>query len=79
MRRLRPLVLERYGYVCGICSLPIRRDVDAQHPLALTIDHRMPLAAGGSDRLDNLQPAHRICNVEKGDDLPVWWARMVRA
>jgi 5-methylcytosine-specific restriction endonuclease McrA len=77
VRRLRPQVLERDGYVCGICRLPIRRDVDVQHPLALTIDHIMPLAAGGSDRLDNLQPAHRQCNVDKGDDLPMWWARQV--
>ncbi len=73
VRRLRPLVLERDGYVCGICRLEIRRDVDVLHPLALTLDHIVPLAAGGSDRLDNLQPAHRMCNVEKGDDLPAWW------
>jgi 5-methylcytosine-specific restriction endonuclease McrA len=45
----------------------------------LTIDHIVPLAVGGSDRLDNLQPAHRMCNVEKGDDLPTWWARKSKA
>jgi hypothetical protein len=44
-----------------------------------TRDHIVPLAAGGSDRLDNLQPAHRMCNVEKGDDLPTWWARKSKA
>ncbi|MFZ0324738.1 MAG: HNH endonuclease [Actinomycetes bacterium] len=68
-------MLARDGYICGICTLEIRQDVDVLHPLALTIDHIMPLAAGGADSVDNLQPAHRLCNVEKGDDLPAWWAR----
>ncbi len=78
VRCLRPQVLERDGWTCGICHLSIRQDVDVQHPLALTMDHIVPLAVGGSDRLDNLQPAHRQCNVDKGDDLPAWWARSQR-
>lgn len=75
MRRARPLVLARDGYTCGICKLSIRRDVDVLHPLALTLDHIIPIAAGGSDRLDNLQPAHRQCNVDKSDRLPYWWEK----
>lgn len=44
--------------------------------MALTIDHIVPVGAGGGDDEANLWPAHRICNEEKGDDLgwddPTW-------
>jgi 5-methylcytosine-specific restriction endonuclease McrA len=58
---------------CAIegCQLgPI--DYQAHHldPRAFTIDHITPLAAGGTDTLDNLQPAHRACNRTKSDTTP---------
>jgi hypothetical protein len=33
------------------------------------------ISAGGADTIDNLRPAHMLCNVEKGDRLPSWWER----
>lgn len=52
---------------CGICQQPI--DYTAHHldPNSYTIDHIVPLAAGGKDVLDNCQPAHRRCNRTKSD------------
>ena len=57
---LRAAVLERDGMVCGICSEPIEDRAD------LHIDHIHPVARGGRSELDNLQPAHALCNIRKG-------------
>jgi 5-methylcytosine-specific restriction endonuclease McrA len=73
IRRLRPKVLECHGMTCYLCTRPIRDDVGYLHPLALTIDHVVPVSGGGQDSLDNLRPTHRQCNLEKGDRLPHWW------
>jgi 5-methylcytosine-specific restriction endonuclease McrA len=42
------------------------RIVDGRRPLAATIDHIVPLAAGGDDTKANVQLAHRRCNTRKG-------------
>ena len=61
-RRLK--LLEDFAGLCGICGEPI--DVNQGGPMRLTIDHIRPIARGGTNRYDNLQPAHYICNNEKG-------------
>ena len=35
--------------------------------MGLTVDHVIPLSKGGSDELENLRPAHWICNNRKSD------------
>lgn len=64
-------VLETYGSDCHICSEPI--DMKASRKIGvkdwkrgLNIDHVIPLAQGGSDTLDNVRPAHALCNLKKG-------------
>lgn len=57
--RLRDAVLERDGFVCGICGDEIESG-------DLHIDHILPVARGGTNDLDNLQPAHSFCNISKG-------------
>jgi 5-methylcytosine-specific restriction endonuclease McrA len=52
---LRAEVLERDGYTCGYCGRP-----------AQEVDHRLPLARGGSDNPANLVAACRCCNLAKG-------------
>lgn len=67
-------VLELYGTNCHICNKPI----DLQAPrtvkeegwyFGLHIDHIIPISKGGSDTLNNVKPAHGICNVRKGAKL----------
>lgn len=58
--RLRRAVLERDGLVCGLCGHDV--DEDDVH-----IDHITPVTRGGRNRLDNLQVAHSLCNIRKGN------------
>ena len=63
-------VLELYGTICHICGI----DIDLKAPrlaglegweMGLHIDHVIPLSKGGQDTLDNVRPAHGVCNVKK--------------
>lgn len=63
------VVLERDGWVCGICGEDIPRDVKWPHPLYRSLDHVVPLAKGGTHEYTNAQGAHVLCNAAKGDRL----------
>ena len=63
-------VLETYGNDCHICQQPI----DLETPrncrgegweLGLHLDHLVPLSKGGTDTLENIRPAHALCNTRK--------------
>ena len=69
---IREDVLRRDGMRCRLCGGGVPEDVPVDHPLALTIDHLIPIAAGGDDDLANLVVAHRECNVTKGTHR-YWW------
>lgn len=56
---LRQMVIDRDGYVCGLCG----GEVD---PADVHIDHILPVKHGGRDVLGNLQVAHSWCNLSKG-------------
>lgn len=60
-------VYNRDGWRCHICRRRVRRDKVAPHPLAPTIDHIVPLAAGGTHEPANCATAHFVCNATKGD------------
>jgi len=64
-------LLEQQGKRCALCGFRFPLDGEL-HPSAEsawrpTFDHIIPKAYGGWDALENLQLAHRICNVRKGD------------
>lgn len=63
------LILERDDWRCYLCRSPIPSDTSWPHPLSATVDHVVPMSAGGSSRNDNLRAAHWHCNQEKGDRL----------
>lgn len=56
---LRRAVVDRDGYVCGLCG----GDVAAGD---VHIDHIVPWSLGGRDEMENLQVAHAWCNRSKG-------------
>jgi hypothetical protein len=53
------VVWERDGGICGICDEPA--DLQSWH-----LDHRVPLAQGGSHTYSNVQVTHPSCNISKG-------------
>ena len=56
--------------VCGICGLPVDKNLPYPHPMSATVDHIIPVSLGGhpSD-INNLQLAHFRCNTQKGQAL----------
>lgn len=54
---------------CGICGHPIDYTLRTPHPDSYEVDHVIPLDKGGTDTLDNKQPAHRACNRAKWNKL----------
>lgn len=61
----RSRVYARDGYTCQLCRRPVRMDKSVPHPKAPTLDHRIPLAAGGEHSYANVQLAHFLCNSTK--------------
>lgn len=59
-------IFERDQWRCQLCDKPVRRNAVVPHPLAPTLDHIVPLAAGGTHEPANCQLAHYLCNSRKG-------------
>jgi 5-methylcytosine-specific restriction endonuclease McrA len=57
----RYVIAERDGPNCALCGSPL--DVERAN-----LDHIVPHAHGGRDRLENLQLTHFRCNLERGTD-----------
>ncbi len=69
--RLDPLaVFERDGWICGICGKPVSKRWKSPDPRSASLDHIVPLSRGGSHTWENVQCAHRGCNVMKSDRGP---------
>jgi hypothetical protein len=58
-------IYERDEWTCGICGLAIDRLLRWPHPGSPSIDHRRPIAKGGSHTMNNVQSAHLRCNLRK--------------
>jgi 5-methylcytosine-specific restriction endonuclease McrA len=63
-------VIEKWGSDCYLCNLPInlqaeRRTGRKGWETGLQIDHVVPIYKGGEDRIENVRPAHGICNSKK--------------
>lgn len=59
-------VYERDNWLCSLCGFPVDRELAWPDPLCASLDHVVPLAAGGEHSRANTQLAHWICNVRKG-------------
>lgn len=63
----RQRIFERDGWRCGICGKKVDKRKRHPHPMAATLDHIIPLAAGGTHEPANVQCAHARCNSSKRD------------
>lgn len=62
-----PVLLERAGWVCGICSEDIPKSATFPDVLSPSLDHVIPLSRGGKHEYANAQAAHYGCNAAKQD------------
>lgn len=60
----RKMRLFKKSNICFHCLKPIAS------PDKATIEHKIPLSKGGSNRDDNLALAHGSCNSDHGNKLP---------
>lgn len=68
-RALRARV-KAWGRPCAICGKPIDYDLPPGHPMSFEVDEIIPVSKGGDPlSIDNVQPAHRICNQRKGSKM----------
>ncbi len=52
--------------VCALCGNPIDMEAKPYSPLALEVDHIIPVSRGGAPYdIDNLQLTHHRCNRQK--------------
>ena len=64
-------VLDLYGSNCHLCNQLIDLTVSGRPGRkgwenGLHIDHLIPLSKGGANTLENVRPAHGVCNIRKG-------------
>lgn len=62
----KQLLGERDGWKCWICSGAVDPALSPSRPLGASIDHVLPVAAGGSHTWDNVRLAHLVCNTRRG-------------
>ena len=60
-------ILERDGWHCQLCGLAISKVVKYPDPMSASLDHILPLTAGGHHIAANLQAAHMGCNAAKSN------------
>lgn len=66
-------LIERNGLTCAICGLPCFYFGNGCTDLYPTIDHIVPISKGGGHTWNNVQIAHRLCNVNKRDHIGREW------
>ena len=62
-QRLVALTLATYGTLCHLCM----------EDGATTADHVIPRKHGGDDSIENLRPAHKLCNERRGTHTVKWF------
>ena len=70
-RVFRSKVFRRDHWICQLCGDPTSSKWTPNDPWAPTLDHIIPIAAGGEHSYANTQCAHAICNSRKQDSIMV--------
>lgn len=63
----RLAIYERDSWNCHLCGEDVDRDVHWNGDLFPSLDHLIPRSKGGSDEVENLKTAHRLCNSIRQD------------
>lgn len=66
-------LIQRDGLTCSICGLQCLHGGDSRASLYPTIDHIIPISRGGGHTWNNVQIAHRICNINKSNKIGKEW------
>lgn len=61
----RQAIFERDAWRCHLCGTRIKPTLRYPHPLSASIDHLVPLSAGGAHAPENVRAAHLTCNVRR--------------
>ena len=68
-RKLRARI-KAEGRPCALCHEPIDYNLPARHPRSYELDEIIPFSKGGDPlAYDNVQPAHRECNLLKSNKI----------
>jgi len=59
-------IVRRDGDKCHLCGKRVNMSLSGMHQMGPTVDHLLPIVAGGLDELANVRLAHRSCNVARG-------------
>lgn len=59
-------VAERDGGRCHLCRKRVDMTLSGNDRMGPTIDHLIPVSAGGDDVITNVRLAHRSCNCSRG-------------
>lgn len=58
-------IFDRDGWRCGICRRRISRRLRYPNPMAVSLDHKVPVVKGGPHSRSNTQASHAHCNNRK--------------
>lgn len=64
-------IARRDGSDCKLCGDPIDMDLRKPDYMCASVDHILPRSLGGTNDLENLQLAHLVCNIRKGNRIDV--------
>lgn len=66
-------LIKRDGLTCAICGLACIDGGNYLADLYPTMDHIVPISKGGGHTWENVQVAHRICNINKSNKIGEEW------
>ncbi|WP_420094358.1 HNH endonuclease [Mycobacteroides abscessus] len=59
-------IFVRDKWKCGLCGKRVNRNLSYPDPMSASIDHMIPISAGGPHAPANVQCSHLACNIAKG-------------
>lgn len=59
-------IVQRDGDKCHLCGKRVDLSLPGTHRMGPTVDHLLPISAGGLDELANVRLAHLSCNCARG-------------